>query len=136
MKLLRVIPFAAIGILLSACSHPGGYVPYGMYDKGPSKVGAGYEDFHVKDDVWHISYKGFYADGPGQVTQYFHRRAGEVCRENGYSTYEVISEQAATMANAGGVSAVTIPMAGGMNAVVPVSGTTSAVAQGYIKCLK
>ncbi len=60
---------------------------------GPMGLSGGYKDAHIKDNLYfvEVAYNG-YTDQTTGVT-YLHRRAQELCAENGYITYALKDER-------------------------------------------
>jgi len=83
MKLNRLTTLSSIFILLSGCSLLGP-TPY-----APMALAGGYSDAHIKDNLYYVEFSGNAYINRGTVFQYFHRRAKEVCLENGYSDYKI-----------------------------------------------
>lgn len=107
-----------VSIFVSGCSS----TPY-----QPMGFTGGYKDTHIKGNLYfvEISTNG-YTDQTTAV-QYFHRRAKEVCVENGYKDYKISGERDTSTQMAvgsyggGSVSASTINKPG---------------VSGYVECLK
>ena len=51
--------------------------------------GGGYQDVRIKDDTWYLLVQGNGLTSPTTVTQYFYRRAKEICQENNYTDYKI-----------------------------------------------
>lgn len=68
---------------LTACGPPG-YQPIGFT--------GGYTDEHIRGDVYMVEFSGNdYLSWP-KANKYAHRRAKELCVENGYSDYKVLND--------------------------------------------
>ncbi len=67
---------------LSACTTK--YQPMGFT--------GGYTDEHIRGDIYMVEFAGNDALSWPLATKYAHRRAGEVCAENGFTDYEVLKE--------------------------------------------
>jgi len=72
--------------LLTACATP--YQPTsGGFSRG------GYKDAHIKDNLYYVEIvTNAWTDEP-TAAQFFHRRAKELCSENGYSDYRIRDER-------------------------------------------
>lgn len=115
---------------------------YKRFGEGPGSQ-VGYEDFEVRPGVFYVSYQGggggwsLEPDSATLVTQFFHRRAREVCAERGFTDYRVTDQQEGSRGHSGGVSAITVPLANGMSAVVPTSGSAGHPrVGGYVQCAR
>jgi len=69
---------------LSGCATP--YTTEGLL--------GGYSDSHMGNDQFHITVQGNGYTNTGMIEQYFYRRAADIAKENGYTTYKVISFKA------------------------------------------
>ncbi len=52
----------------------------------------GYVDQHLKDNIYMVTFSGNMSTDRATVSAYAYRRAGEVCRENGYRNYRVLDD--------------------------------------------
>ena len=58
----------------------------------------GYEDMHLGDDVFNVSFRGNGYTGEDRVNQYFLRRCAEVTASNGYDYFIFVDQRATTTA--------------------------------------
>lgn len=70
-------------LILSACSA----TPY-----QPMGFTGGYKDAHIKDNMYYVEIATNAYTAKTTAIQYFHRRAKEICLENGYKDYRVKDE--------------------------------------------
>ena len=55
----------------------------------PMAFKGGYRDTHIKDNIYFVEIATNAYTTQSTAAQYFHRRAQEVCTENGYRDYEM-----------------------------------------------
>ncbi len=92
---MRTVFLLIIVALLSGCSTP--YQRLGLL--------GGYEDGHIKDNIYYVNVQVNGVTSQETAAQYLHRRAKEVCLENGYQEYKVYGERNTSSTGiAGGVS--------------------------------
>jgi hypothetical protein len=53
----------------------------------------GYKDAHIKDNLYFVEVATNAYTSQSTAAQYFHRRAKEVCQENGYRDYKIKGER-------------------------------------------
>jgi hypothetical protein len=87
----RKIAIVLAFFLLAGCATK--YQPMGFT--------GGYKDVHIRDNIYFVEVSTNSFTSQTTATQYFHRRAKEVCLENGYKDYkiqggQVVSTQHAT----------------------------------------
>ena len=122
MKCLFYVFILAIILLLTACMGP---TPY---QKRGTDIRGGYEDAHLKDNLYviYVSCNAF--TSPVTASQYFYRRAKELCEENGYSNFQVKEltgdvTKDITLMSGGGLSGATVTH-------------NKPNVSGYVECLK
>ena len=113
----RKIPLLILLLIFGSCATP--YQPQGF--------SGGYEDTHIKDNVYFVEFNSNAYTSFTVTAKYFHRRAKEVCEENGYKDYRIVNEKDisgmwGTASYGGG---------GGSISVQPKPGSA-----GYVECLK
>jgi hypothetical protein len=59
----------------------------------PMGFTGGYEDTHIKDNIYYVSFQANANTSHTTAAQYFNRRAKEVCLENGYQDYRLYGER-------------------------------------------
>ncbi len=64
--------------------------PYQKMSQGSSCCG--YQDKHLKGNVYMVSFSGNAMTDMETVTKYAYQRAEEVCKQNGYHHYKILSE--------------------------------------------
>ncbi len=64
--------------------------PYQKMSQGSSCCG--YKDQHLKGNIYKVTFTGNVMTARETVTKYAYQRAGEVCKENGYRNYKILSE--------------------------------------------
>ncbi len=104
-------------LLLTGCTTP--YQPMGMT--------GGYSDGHIRDNIYFVEVSTNAYTSQITAAQYFHRRAKELCLENGYKDYRISKErdtstQYATGSYGGGVATASSMNKPGFS--------------GYVECLK
>jgi hypothetical protein len=87
----------------------------------------GYTDAHIKDNIYFVEISTNAYTSQTTAAQYFHRRAKEVCLENGYKDYKIKSERDTSTSYATG------SYGGG---VVTASSVNKPGVSGYVECLK
>jgi len=68
-------------VVFTACATP--------YQKREIRGGYGYEDVHIKDNIYYVNVQVNGFTGMDTAREYFNRRAKEVCLENGYQDYQI-----------------------------------------------
>jgi hypothetical protein len=81
---IRLIPILVATATLGACMS----TPY-----QPEGFRGGYKDMHIRDNIYYVQFSGNAWIDTMTAVQYFHRRAKEVCLENGYKDYRVSQER-------------------------------------------
>ena len=109
-----VLPF----LFLVGCSS----TPY-----QPMGFTGGYEDTHIKDNLYFVEVATNAYTSQSTAAQYFHRRAKEVCIENGYKDYKIQRERDTSTAFATG------SYGGGS---VTASTLNKPGFSGYVECIK
>lgn len=114
--IVQVIAFLFL-FLLTSCATP-------YQSKGFS---GGYEDTHIKDNIYFVEFTSNAYTSFSVTAKYFHRRAKEVCEENGYKDYRITSEK--------DISGMwgTASYGGGTGSISTQAKPGSA---GYVECLK
>jgi hypothetical protein len=79
MKRLFNVFILAIVLLYTGCATP--YQKLGL--------SGGYEDAHIKDNIYFVHVAVNIFTGPIIGAKYLHWRAKEVCEENGYQDYRI-----------------------------------------------
>jgi len=106
-RFTTIIACAAICIL-TGCVTP--YQPEGFT--------GGYKEEHIRDNLYYVTFNGNAWIDNGTVVKYFHRRAKEVCVENGYRDYHISEQRDGTqymvMGSGSGASTVGKPAYSGM----------------------
>ncbi|MEK6624765.1 MAG: hypothetical protein AABY86_07345 [Bdellovibrionota bacterium] len=95
----------------------------GSTEYQPNGFKGGYEDAHIKDNLYFVEFKANAYTDHLTTERFFLRRAKEVCLENGYSDFQIKGEK--DISSSQGV------VAGGIVAFVPKPGSA-----GYVECLK
>lgn len=86
MKTTTTASIIAAGLLLAACATP--------YQRNPGGLSTGgYEDTHIRDNVYYVNVTTNGFTSPVTAAEYFHRRAKELCAENGYKDYTTKDER-------------------------------------------
>jgi len=103
--------------LLAGCTTP--YQPMGFT--------GGYSDAHIRDNIYFVEVSTNAYTSQTIAAQYFHRRAKELCQENGYRDYRISKErdtstQYATGSYGGGVATASSMNKPGFS--------------GYVECLR
>jgi uncharacterized protein YceK len=80
---MRTVLVLMIVALLTGCATP--YQHMGFL--------GGYEDAHIKDNIYYVSVSTNGWTSQLTAVQYFNRRAKEVCVENGFQDYRVYNER-------------------------------------------
>lgn len=62
----------------------------------PKGFTGGYTDTHIKDNIYFVEISCNAFTSQTTAVQYLHRRAMEVCKENGYCDYRIQGERDAT----------------------------------------
>ena len=83
-RLFRGMIFALGLLMAAACSTP---TPY---QKADDRIGLGYSDYKVKDNIYHVYVAGVPVKKTGVYLDYFHRRSKELCEGLGFQDYRVI----------------------------------------------
>ena len=83
-KKVSLLTVLAVSAALSACAG----TPY-----QPANWTGGYKDAHIRDNIYYVEFSGNALLDTVTAAQYFHRRAREVCEENGYSDYRISQEK-------------------------------------------
>lgn len=88
-QLLNVLlmALAVLLILITGCATP--YQKMGCL--------GGFEDTHLKDNIYYVNVQTNAFTGQVTAMQYFHRRAKEICLENGYTDYRIFNERDTSM---------------------------------------
>ena len=73
-------------LLVGSCTGP---TPY---QKAEGQGGFGYSDYHVKDNIYHITFTGNVETDWEAVVDYFNRRAKDVCDGQGYPSFNILSD--------------------------------------------
>ena len=83
---MKYIGLLVIGLMLGGCSSAASGERYGP--KGELFLGStyGYEDVHVRDNEYFVSYT---SNSMAESVSKANRRAKEVCMRNGYPDYEL-----------------------------------------------
>ncbi|MFH2045445.1 MAG: hypothetical protein ABIK92_09905 [Pseudomonadota bacterium] len=81
----RLFGLLAVCFLFVGCANATPYQPMGFT--------GGYKDTHVKDDVYFVEVRCNAFTDHSTAVQYLHRRAMEVCKENGYCDYRLKGER-------------------------------------------
>lgn len=72
-------------------------VAYGVlvvHDAVPTMgFSGGYEDTHIRDNIYYVNVQTNGFTSPLKAAEYFHRRAKELCREHGFSDYRTSGEK-------------------------------------------
>ena len=68
----------------------------------PMGFTGGYRDTHIRDNVYFVEVSTNAYTSQITAVQYFHRRAKEVCLENGYKDYQIKGERDTSTAYATG----------------------------------
>ena len=118
MILCRRLAFVAVFAFLAACSS----TPY-----QPMGFTGGYKDAHIKDNIYFVEIATNAYTSQTTAAQYFHRRAREVCLENGYKDYRIQGERDTSTAFATG------SYGGGS---VTASSMNKPGVSGYVVCIK
>lgn len=82
----------------------------------------GYEDTHIKENTYYVNVQTNAYTRQATAVQHFHRRAKELCFENGYEDYRIFNER--DTSGAAGTSS------GGFTSIVQKPGVG-----GYVECL-
>lgn len=93
----------------------------------PDAFTGGYKDAHIRDNIYFVEFNGNGYTPQTTVIQYFHRRAKEVCQQNGYRTYKIRGERDISTQVAIGSAGV-----GSVN----VSTINKPAIAGYVECYK
>jgi len=118
MILYRKIAIVLAFFLLAGCGATK-YQPMGF--KG------GYRDAHIRDNIYFVEVSTNAYTSQTTAAQYFHRRANEVCIENGYKDYKIQGERDTSTRYATG------SYGGG---VVTASSMNKPGFSGYVECIK
>lgn len=94
----------------------------GATEYQPKGFKGGYEDAHIKDNLYFVEFQSNAYTDQLTTERYFLRRAKEICEENGYKDFKIKGEKDITLSH--GI------MAGAMVAFVPKPGSA-----GYVECL-
>jgi hypothetical protein len=117
MILYRNIVIVLAFLLLAGCATK--YQPMGF--------SGGYKDGHIKDNIYFVEVVTNSFTSQTVAAQYFHRRAKEVCLENGYKDYKIQGERdTSTILATGGYG-------GG---VISASTSNKPGFSGYVECLE
>ncbi len=82
MGLSRLILYlTALLLLLAGCQTA--YGPMGLH--------GGYSDKHIEGNIYHVRFDGNFQTPLRMVREFVDRRSEEVCRENGYSGYGIVT---------------------------------------------
>jgi len=84
MRTLRNAISASALLIVAGCSG----TPY-----QPMGITGGYKDAHIKDNIYFVEVTTNAWTSETTAAQYFHRRAKEVCLENGYGDYRIQGER-------------------------------------------
>jgi hypothetical protein len=87
----------------------------------------GYKDGHIRDNIYFVEVSTNAFTDQTTAAQYFHRRAKEVCLENGYRDYKVQGERDTSTAYATG---------GYGGGAISVSSMNKPGFAGYVECIK
>ena len=117
---MRTIFVLMIVALLTGCATP--YQRMGFT--------GGYEDTHIKDNVYFVNVQTNALTSPATATQYFHRRAKELCLENGYQDYKWYGEKDTSGAFSSYVGTYGSGIATGTSSTSRKPGIA-----GYVECL-
>ena len=75
----------------------------------PAGFTGGYRDAHIRDNIYYVEFGGNGMLDTTKAAEYFHRRAKEVCVENGYSDYRITQERdISALQGVGSASSVTV----------------------------
>ena len=111
--LIVVLGFA----LTSGCATP--YQPRGF--------AGGYTDAHLKDNLYHVTFEGNAFIDQSTAVRYLHRRAKELCLENGYKDYTVKDPRDAS---------TQMMMGSYGSGSISASTMNKPLVSGYVECLK
>jgi len=101
IRAARLTAIFLISVMTASCAT--------SYGRSSPLLPYGYSDTHIKDNLYYVEFKANMNSGSALAAQYFHRRAKEVCLENGYKDYRVKDERDTSGAYAvGSVGAGTI----------------------------
>jgi len=84
-------PLITVSILMSVLLLAGCETPY-QRKEGNWSMG-GYEDAHIRDNVYYVNITTNGWTSPVKAAEYFHRRAKELCAEHGYRDYRTRDER-------------------------------------------
>lgn len=84
MTKYKILTSILLVSLLGAC----GSTPY-----QPMAFKGGYLDTHIRDNLYFVEISTNAYTNSTTAVQYFHRRAKELCEENGYSDYRSVNER-------------------------------------------
>ena len=94
MKTRDVIAIVLVVLTLAGCSG----LKYKPYGKGmPYQVG--FQDFLIKEGVYKVSYTGPTNSSQQLAMKFMYKRARELCRQKGFKSFEVSSENAMSKDN-------------------------------------
>jgi len=86
MKQLLSVWVLTSALLLAGCQTP--------YQKNTGGLSTGgYEDVHIRSNTYYVTVTTNAWTSTATAAQYFHRRAKEVCEENGYRDYRIREER-------------------------------------------
>ena len=116
-SLSKTLPTVVLSLLAACAATP--YQPMsGALSRG------GYKDAHIRDNLYYVEIvTNAWTDEP-TAAQYFHRRAKELCSENGYSDYSIRDERDTSVQQA-------IASRGGGGGTMNKPGFA-----GYVECIK
>jgi hypothetical protein len=82
----KVFILAIVPLLFAGCAGP---TPY---QRAEGQGGFGYSDYHKQDNIYHVTFRANTLTDWGAVVEYFNRRAKEVCVEQGYQAFHILSD--------------------------------------------
>ena len=119
-KKITLLAVLTVNAALCACAG----TPY-----QPANWTGGYKDAHIRDNLYYVEFSGNALLDTVTAAQYFHRRAREVCQENGYSDYRISQEKDITGLQAiGSSSGATVLQKPGLAGYVECLSTSEAIA--------
>ena len=115
--MLKLITYLLILFVFVGCATP-------YQEKGFS---GGYEDTHIKDNVYFVEFTSNAYTSFTTTAKFFHRRAKELCLENGYKDYKIRSEK--DISGMWGTASY-----GGGTGTISVAAKPGSA--GYVECIK
>ncbi|MHC4103665.1 MAG: CC0125/CC1285 family lipoprotein [Planctomycetota bacterium] len=96
LRNVNTVPFISLTIIfviLVGCGPAYTPSPYQPFSSSEGYIReTGYEDRHLKDNVYVVSFQGSPSTSTAIVAEYAYRRAAEVCEQNGYRDFKVLHE--------------------------------------------